>query len=330
MTRMRRRKFITLLGGAAAAWPIAAGAQQRPRMRRIGALFELPADDPTSLESVAGLLQGLQELNWVVGRNVQIEYRWGAIDDSVARKHAAELVALVPDVLVTRGGRSVRALQAATRSLPIVFTAHNDPVGAGTVASLARPGGNITGFAGPEYGLAVKFLELLKEIAPQVKRIAVVRDTLGGIAPYGVIQAAVPLFGVELTPIDPRGLSDIERAVTAFARGPNGGMIVTGTTLAYIHRERIIELAARHRLPTVYSGRLYVAAGGLISYGAVNIEMYRRAAGYIDRILKGENPSDLPVQAPVKYETVLNLKTAKALGIQVPDTVLVRADEVIE
>src|SRR2546430_15035019 len=239
---LQRREFITFLGGAAAAWPRAARAQQRERVRRIGVLIDVAADDPQSSLAIAGFLQGLQELGWAVGRNVEIEYRWGAVDDDRARRHAAELVALAPDVIFSRGGPSVRALQMATRTLPIVFIGQNDPVGAGTVASLARPSGNTTGFAAPEYGFAVKWLELLKQIAPQVTRIAVVRSTRGGIAPFGVIQAAVPSFGVELTPIDPRDPGEIERGFTAFARGPNDGLIVTGSTLAYVHRETIVGL----------------------------------------------------------------------------------------
>src|SRR5437763_1202711 len=307
---MRRREFIALLGGAAVAWPVTAWTQQRERMRRIGVLIDVAADDPAASDAVAGLLQGLQELGWAVGRNLQIEYRYGNGDDDRTRKLAMELVALTPDVVFSRGGPSVRALQLATRTVPIVFTAQNDPVGAGIVATLARPGGNITGFGGPEYAISVKWLELLKEIVPHVKRVAVIRSTRGGVAAFSAIQAVAPSLGVELTPIGVGvGVADageVERGLAAFVRGPNDGMLVAGSTLAYIIRDPIIALAARHRLPTVYSGRYWVTAGGLISYSAVTVDHYRRATGYVDRILRGEKPADLPVQTPTKYETVLN------------------------
>jgi putative ABC transport system substrate-binding protein len=311
-----------------------ARAQPRERMRRIGVLIDVAADDPSASDAVAGLLQGLQEAGWAVGRNIQIEYRYGAGDDERTRKLAAELAALAPDVIFSRGGPSVRALQQTTRTVPIVFTAQNDPVGAGIVASLARPGGNTTGFGGAEYAISVKWLELLKQIAPSVKRVAVIRGNRGGVAAFASIQAVAPALGVELTPvgvgINTPDAGEVERGLATFTRGPNDGMIVVGTTLAYIIRNEIVALAAHHRLPAVYPNRAYVTAGGLISYSTVNIDVYRRAAGYVDRILKGEKPGDLPVQAPTKYETVLNMKTAKALGLDVPATVLVRADEVIE
>ncbi len=330
---INRREAIALLGGAA-AWPLPVRAQQRERMRRIGVLIDIAADDPEASNSIAGFLQGLQELGWAVGRNVQIEYRYGAGDDERTRKLAAELVALAPDVIFSRGGPSVRALQQVTRTVPIVFTNQNDPVAAGIVATLARPGGNITGFGGPEYAISVKWLELLKQIAPGVNRVAVIRSTRGGIAGFAAIQAVAPSLGVELTPVgvgvNTADAGEVERGLAAFVRGPNDGMIVTGSTLAYLIRDAIIGLAARHRLPTVYFGKTFVIAGGLISYSAVNIDLYRRAAGYVDRILRGEKPADLPVQAPTKYETVLNLKTAKALGLDVPTSILLRADEVIE
>jgi len=328
---VKRREFIALIGGAA-AWPLAAHGQQPERMRRIGVLTTLAADDPESPIHVAAFAQGLQELGWTVGRNVRIEYRWGAGDAERYRRYAAELVALVPDVILAVGGPTVEPLQQATRSVPIVFVAVADPVGAGYVASLARPGGNVTGFTVFEYGMSGKWLELLKEIAPGVTRAAVLRDSASpaGSGQLGAIQAVAPSFGVELSPIGVRDPAEIERAVTAFARGSNGGLIVPASGLAIVHREPIITLAARHRLPAVYPYRVFVTGGGLISYGPDRVDQYRRAAGYVDRILKGEKPADLPVQAPTKYELVINLKTAKALGLDVPDKLLARADEVIE
>jgi putative tryptophan/tyrosine transport system substrate-binding protein len=332
---MRRREFITLLGGAAAPFvipPPSVRAQQRERMRRIGVLMFRAADDPQSADSVSAFAQGLQELGWTIGRNIRIDYRWGASDTERARAAAAELVALDPDILVATTGSSTRALQQLSRTVPIVFAGAIDPVGSGLVTSLSRPGGNTTGFAGIEYGLSGKWLELLKEIAPRVTRAAVIRDptSAGGSGQLGAIQAVAPSFGMEAIPIDSRDAGEIERATIAFARGSNGGLIVTGNVLAALHHKLIIALAARHRLPAVYAGRFYVPEGGLISYGPVPTDNYRRAAGYVDRILRGEKPADLPVQAPVKYETVLNMKTAKALGLDVPPTVLLRADEVIE
>jgi putative ABC transport system substrate-binding protein len=292
----------------------------------------LSADDPDSPASVAAFAQGLQEFGWTIGRNVRIDYRWGASDTERARTSAAELVALAPDILLATTGSSVRALQQLTRALPIVFAGALDPVGSGLVASLARPGGNTTGFAGIEYGLTGKWLVLLKQIAPRVTRAAVIRDptAAAGGGQLGAIQAVAPLFGVEVSPVDSRDPSEIERAVAAFARGSDGGLIVTANVLARLHSKLIIALAARHRLPAVYSGRTYVTDGGLISYGPVLTDNYRRAAGYVDRILRGEKPADLPVQAPTRYETVLNLKTAKTLGLDIPETLLAIADEMIQ
>jgi ABC-type uncharacterized transport system substrate-binding protein len=329
---MNRREFITLLGSAAAAWPLAARAQQGERMRRIGVLMNLAADDPESPIRLAAFRRGLQELGWTDGRNVRIDTRWGAGDPELFRRYAAELVALPSDVIVATGSPVVAALQQATRSVSIVFTQVPDPVSDGFVESLARPGGNATGFTTFEYGISAKWLELLKEIAPHVTRAAVLRDLTiaSGSGQLGAIQAVAPSLKMELTPVGLRDVGEIERAVTAFARGSNGGLIVTGSTAALFHRELIITLAARHRLPAIYPYRYYVNSGGLISYGPDSIDPYGRAAVYVDRILKGEKPADLPVQAPTKYELVINLKTAKALGIDIPTSVLARADEVIE
>jgi putative ABC transport system substrate-binding protein len=331
MLDVRRRAFITLLGGVA-AWPIAARAQQGERVRRIGVLMSLAADDPESAARLAAFAQGLQELNWTVGRNVRIDTRWADGDTEKYRRYAAELVALAPDVILVTGATLVGTLQLATRTIPIVFVNVTDPVGAGFVASLARPGGNATGLTSFEYGLSGKWLELLKQITPRMIRAAVLRDptTTVGIGQFAAIQSIAPSFRVELSPIDVREAGDIERAITAFARESNGGLIVTTSTFTAVHRDLIIALAARHRLPAVYPYRLYVTDGGLISYGPDAIEPYRRAAGYVDRILKGKKPADLPVQAPTKYETVINLKTAKTLGLTVPETLLARADEVIK
>src|SRR5262245_53948016 len=327
-----RRELLAALGGAAAAWPLAARAQQGERMRRIGVLMNLAADDPEVPARVAALAQGLGELGWAVGRNVMIDYRWGAGDTERIRKHAAELVALAPQVILVTSSQAVAILLQATRTVPIVFVGLPDPVGAGFVNSLARPGGNVTGFLGFEYGMAAKRLELLKEVAPRTTRVAMIRDftTAAGAGMFGAIQAVAPSVGVELSPIDMRDAGEIEHAVTAFARSPNGGLIVTGGPLAALHRDLILKVAARHKLPAVYTQRAFVAAGGLISYGPDPVDQYRRAASYVDRILKGEKPADLPVQAPTKYELVINLKTAKALGLEVPPTLLARADEVIE
>jgi ABC-type uncharacterized transport system substrate-binding protein len=332
MFDVRRRHFITLLGAAAAAWPPAARAQQPERTRRIGVLATLPADNPDWQARLAAFLQGLQELGWGVGRNVRIEYRLGADNAERLRRHIAEMVELAPDVILADGTSVVAPLLQATRTLPVVFGTVVDPVGAGFVASLARPGGNATGFTGYEYGMSGKWPELLRQIAPHTTRAAVLRDPsiASGSAQFGAIQAVGPLLGVEVSPIDVRDAGEIERAVTEFARSPNGGLIVTGSAAGIRQRDLIVALAARHRLPAVYYARFYVTAGGLISYGPDEVDQYRRAAGYVDRILKGEKPADLPVQAPTKYQLVINLKTAKLLGLEVPPTLLARADEVIE
>jgi putative ABC transport system substrate-binding protein len=328
---MRRRKFITLLGGAA-AWPLAARAQQSERMRRIGVLTSLASDDPESMARIAAFLQGLQELGWSVGRNVRIDYRWGAGDAERARRHAEELVALAPNVILANGGSIMAPLQQVTRTVPIVFAAVADPVGSGFVSSLARPGGNSTGFANFEYGVSGKWLELLKQIAPTVTRVAVLRDpaVASGSGQFGAIQAVAPTLGVEANPVGLRDAGEIERDITEFARRSNGGVIVTAGGAGIRHRDLIIALAARHRLPAVYANRFFVTGGGLVSYGTHLVDHFRQAAGYVDRILKGEKPADLPVQAPTKYELVINLKTARMLGLTVPDTLLARADEVIE
>ena len=328
---MQRREFITLLGGVAAAWPFVGRAQQRDQMRRIGVLMNSAADEPDGQARLTGFLQGLQEFGWSAGRNIRIDYRW-APDDTDRRRYAAELVALTLDVIMASTSASVAALQQASSTVPIVFAAVTDPVGQGFVASLARPGGNTTGFALYEYGISTKWLELLKEITPAMTRVAVVRDptvpfTSGEL---GAIQGAAPSFRVEVTPLGARGASEIERGIAAFASGSNGGLIVLGSTVTLAHRDLIITLAAKHRLPAVYPGRHYVTDGGLMSYGPDRADQYRRAAGYVDRILNGEKPADLPVQAPTKYELVINLKTAKALGLEVPPTLLARTDEVIE
>jgi putative tryptophan/tyrosine transport system substrate-binding protein len=329
---MRRRDFITLLGGGAAAWPLAARAQQADRMRRIGVLLPSAADDAEFQTRVGAFLEGLQQSGWTIGQNVRIDSRWATTNAVEIRRHAAELAALAPDAILTASSPALAALQQATRTVPIVFVNVVDPVGSGFVDSLARPGGNTTGFLLFEYSLSGKWLELLKQIAPNVTRAAVFRDTgnPAGNAQFGAIQTMAPSLGVEVSPVNLRDASDIERAVMAFARSANGGLIVTGSPTAAVHRALIIELAARHKLPAVYYERFFVTAGGLISYGPDLIDQYRQAAGYVDRILKGANPADLPVQAPVKYELAINLKTAKALGLDVPPTVLARADEVIE
>jgi len=326
---IHRREFISLLGGAAVASPVMAWGQER--VQRIGVLMGQPAGDPVAQARSAAFLQGMQDLGWTIGRNVQIEHRWDT-DEADIRRNAAELVALAPDVILTTGGNSMGPLLQATRTVPIVFVQVTDPVGAGYVESLARPGGNATGFIPFEFGISGKWLELLKEIAPGIKRVAVLRDTTLplGMGQLGAIQSVAPSFGVELRPVGLADENEIEHGITAFARDPNGALIVAVGPGAIRHREMIIGLAARHKLPAVYPYRFFATAGGLIAYGPDTIEPYRRAAGYVDRILKGEKPSDLPVQAPTKYELVINLKTAKALGLEVPPTLLARADEVIE
>jgi putative tryptophan/tyrosine transport system substrate-binding protein len=329
---MRRREFITLLGGVAAAWPLVARAQQPERVRRIGILLPAAANDAEMQARVGAFLQGLQQLGWTIGRNVRIDTRWATANAAEIRRHAAELAALAPDVILAHGGSTVGPLLQATRTVPIVFPAAVDPVGAGFVDSLARPGGNATGFMGTEYSVGGKWLELLKEIVPSVTRVAVLRDTTTptGIGLFGVIQALAPSLRVEVTPVNLRDAGEIERAVAAFARAPNGGLIVPAGAAGVSHRDLIVRMAARYKLPAVYYDGSFVAAGGLISYGIDLVDQYRRAAGYVDRILKGEKPADLPVQAPTKYELAINLKTAKALGLTVPPSVLAHADEVIE
>jgi ABC-type uncharacterized transport system substrate-binding protein len=327
---IKRRKFITLLGGAAAGWPITARAQQGERMRRVGVLHNFAADDPLGQARNGVFLQALQEVGWTIGRNLRIETRWAAGDADRLRTYAADLVALAPDVILGTGNAGAAPLLHATRTVPIIFVIVPDPVGAGFVDSLARPGGNATGFTSFEYGLSAKWLELLKQVAPSVTRAGVLRDPAlaSGPAQFAAIQSMAPSLGVEVSPVNVRELAEIERAIAAFAR--NSGLIVTGSALVAVHRHRIIALAARYKLPAVYPERAYIHDGGLLSYGPDFLDQYRRAAGYVDRILKGEKPADLPVQAPTKYELVINLKTARALGLEVPATVLARADEVIE
>ena len=328
---MRRREFMTMLGGAAAAWPLAARAQQGERMRRVGVLMNIPADDSEAQIYMATFRQALQALGWTVGHNLRIDQRWFVGDDERFRQSAAELVALSPDVILVSGA-GVLAVQRASRNVPIVLSQSIDPVGAGFVASLARPGGNVTGFMQFEYSLSGKWLQLLKELVPGMTRVAVLREPAApaGIGQWAVIQAAAEPIGVEPTPIGIREAAEIERGIDAFAHGGNGGLIAGVSARLALHRQTIIASAARHRLPTVYPYRYLAAAGGLLSYGPDLAAQYRGAAGYIDRILKGEKPADLPVQKPTKYELVINLKTAKTLGLTVPPALLARADEVIE
>ncbi len=329
---MKRREFITLLGGAAVAWPLAARAQQPERMRRIGIILNAAADAAEYQAWVGAFLQALALSGWTIGRNVRIDIRWAGANAAEIRRHAAELAALAPDVILAHGASTVGPLLQATRTVPIAFPIAGDPVGAGFVDSLARPGGNATGFMTFEYSLSGKWLELLKQIAPGVTRAAVLRDPNQGTSTnyFAVIQAVAPSLRVEVNPVNVRDAGEIERAVAAFARSSNGGLIVTASGGAAVHRDLIITLAARHKLPAVYYERFFVGVGGLISYGSDFVDQYRRAAGYVDRILKGEKPADLPVQAPTKFELVINLKTAKALGLDVPSSVIARADEVIE
>ena len=328
---MKRRDFITLLGGAA-TMPLAARAQER--MRRVGVLLGsgVDADDADLQARIATFRQGLQQLGWTEGRNVRFDIRFASGNVDSIRKFAVELTALAPDVILTGGASPLPALLQATRTVPIVFTNTPDPVGAGFVDSMARPGGNATGFIMLEYSLGAKWLELLKEIAPGVTRAAVLRDPAisAGTGQFGAIQSMAPSLRMELTPVSVRDAGTIERAVATFAHGPNGGLIVTASALTMVHRALIIRLAAQHKLPAVYHRKLLATSGGLISYGPDIIDQYRQAAGYVNRILKGEKPADLPVQAPIRYELAINLKTAKALGLAVPPTLLARADEVIE
>jgi putative tryptophan/tyrosine transport system substrate-binding protein len=328
---MRRREFITLLGGSVVAWPVVPRAQQPERMRKIGVLVGTAADDPESQVRTAAFAQGLAQFGWTDGRNVQIDTRWANADD--IRRHAVELAALAPDVILAATGTfTVAPLLQATRTVPIVFVLVIDPVGAGFVASLAKPGGNATGFTIFEYGMSGKWLELLKEIAPGVTRAAVLRDPAiaSGIGQFAAVQAVAPSLGVELSPVDVRDAGEIERAVSAFARSGNGGLIVTASALATRRRDLIITLAERYKLPAIYAGRWFVTDGGLLSYGPDYVAQFRQAAGYVDRVLKGEKPGDLPVQSATKYETVINLRTANALGLDVPAPLLARADVVIE
>jgi putative tryptophan/tyrosine transport system substrate-binding protein len=331
---MKRREFIAALGGAA-AWPLAAGAQQSDRVRRVGALMNLPADDQQAQLNMAAFQQGLQALGWTISRNLRLDNRWGPLDDERLRQQADELVALTPDAMLVAGGGAAQAVQRASRTVPVVLAQSIDPVGAGIVASLARPGGNITGFTQFEYSLAGKWLQLLKEIAPGVTNVGVLRDlrpttNAAAIGQWAVIQAMTEQIGIELTPISISNANDVERGVAAFARGSNVGLIVSLSATANIHRQAIIASAAKYRLPAVYPLPYFAAAGGLIAYGADLSDQYRRAAGYVDRILRGEKPADLPVQRPVKYELAINLKTAKTLGLNLPHNLLARADEVIE
>ena len=329
---MKRREFIKVVAGGVVAWPFAARAQQSDRMRLIGVLQGLSAGDPVGRTRIAAFTEGLQELGWTDGRNVRFDHRWGEGNADVTRRQAAELVALAPDVILTTGGQATELMLKATRTLPVVFAIVPDPGGSGMVARLSRPGGNATGFMQFEYSLSGKWLELLKQVAPGVTRAAVLRDPAltAGIGQFAVIQAMAPSVGVEVSPIDTSGSTEIEHAISDFAREPNGGLIATASASGITQRELIVSVAARHKLPTVYFTRDFVVSGGLISYGVDYTDQYRRAASYVDRILKGEKPADMPVQAPTKYQVVINLKTAKTLGIEIPAALLARADEVIE
>jgi len=328
---VKRREFITLLGGAV-AWPLVARAQQRERMRSVGVLTPFAAHNTEGQNRVTAFAQALQQLGWSVGQNARLHYRWGDGTSATMQKYAAELVALAPDVILADSSAALSPLLQATQTIPIVFAIVADPVGAGYVETLSRPGGNATGFTPFEYGVAGKWLELVKEIAPRVTRVAVLRDPAIAAGPgqFGALQAVAPSLGVELRAVNVRDADEIERSIAGFAQGSNGGLVVTGSAAAAAHRDLIVTLAARHRLPAVYNARLYGEIGGLVCYGADFLDQFRRAAGYADRILKGEKPADLPVQAPTKYELVINLKTAKALGLDVPPSLLARADEVIE
>jgi putative tryptophan/tyrosine transport system substrate-binding protein len=329
---IRRREFITLLGGAAIAWPLSAWAQPAEGRRRLAVLWNFAADNAEGQLRLTAFGQGLQQLGWSVGRNLRIEYRWGAENVDHIRRNVAEVLALAPDIILVAGGRNLAVLQQANRTIPVVFVSISDPVSGGFVESLGRPGGNATGFSTAEYGTSGKLLQLLKEITPGVMRVAVLRDPTnpGGTGQLGAILAVAPTLGMEVAPVGVRDAGEIERGITAFARSANGGLIVTSGILTTIHRDVIVTLAARHGLPSVYAGRYFVDGGGLMSYGANFSDQFRAAAGYVDRILRGEKPADLPVQTPRKYELVINLKTARALGIEVPPMLLARADEVIE
>ena len=329
---MQRREFLGVIGSAAAVWPLAARAQQAEGMRRIGIIVPASPTDTKFQIQVSAFEQELKKFGWVIGQNVQIEMRWATANDGEIRKNAAELVALKPDVVLAHGGSTVGPMQQATRTIPIVFPVAGDPVTLGLVESLARPGGNTTGFALFEYSIAAKWLELLKQIAPRVTRAAVLQQSglPGALGQIGAIQAAGPMLGVEIKPLNVRDAASIEAGVTSFAQGQNGGMIVVAGALPQRHRDLIIALTARTKLPTIYFERSFVTAGGLASYGANETDQYRRAASYVDRILKGEKPADLPVQAPTKYELIINLKTAKALGLVISPALLATADVVIE
>jgi ABC-type uncharacterized transport system substrate-binding protein len=328
---LKRREFITLLGGAAAAWPLAAQAQAE-RVRRVGVLQNFAADDAEGQVRLTAFGQGLQQLGWTVGRNLRIDYGWSVGDAERIRKSVADIVALSPDIILAAGGRNMTVLQQANRTIPVVFVTISDPVSGGFVESMSHPGGNATGFSILEWSMTGKWLELLKQLVPQMTRVAVLRDpnNPGGTGQLGAIQGVAPTLGVAVTPVGIRDAVEIERGLMDFARSPNGGLIVTSSILTEVHRDLIIALAGRHRLPAIYSARYLVVAGGLLSYGPDLVDQYRLAAGYVDRILKGEKPADLPVQAPTKFELVINLKTAKALGLDVPPSLLATADEVIE
>jgi len=329
---MRRRDFIRIAVGSATAWPLTALAQQGERVRRIGVILPAAADDAEFQTWMGAFLQALAQLGWTIGRNTRVDIRWATANATKIRQHAAELAALAPDVILTAGTSTAGPMLQATRTVPIVFATVVDPVGAGYIDSLARPGGNATGFLLYEYSLGGKWLELLKQIAPTVTRVAVLRDaaTPSGTGQFAAIQAVAPSFNVDVVPVNMRDAGDLEHAIAAFARSPNGGLILTGSNLSVLHRDLIIALAAQYKLPAVYYERFYAAAGGLVSYGSDRIELYRLAAGYVDRILKGEKPADLPVQAPTKFEFVINLKTAKALGVTVPATLLATTTETIQ
>ena len=327
---MRRREFV--LGGAATVWSVAARAQQNERIRRIGVILPAAADDAEYQTWFAAFLQALAQRGWTIGNNMRIDAHWATASDAKIRQHAAELAALEPDVILTAGTSTAGPMPQATRTVPIVFATVVDPVGAGFIDSLARPGGNATGFLLYEYSLGGKWLELLKQIAPNVTRVAVLRDatTPSGTGQFAAIQALAPSLKIDVTPVNMGPSVDLERTITTFARSPNGGLILTGSALSVLHRDRIIALVARYKLPAIYYERFYASAGGLLSYGSDRIELYRLAAGYVDRILRGEKPGDLPVQAPTKFELVINLKTAKALGVTVPPTLLATATETIQ